>query len=234
MVCGAALEYLTQALELTCASCGKVEHGHIRCPGGHYTCEACHNRDTVAVIEHIARTTSSQDPLAIADTMMSHPGLPMLGCQHAFIAGGAFMAAVRNEGSRRVTAADLDEVFRRTGQQAHGGYCGLTGVCGVAPAIGACFAVLTGSTCGTTDPQRITMEAVTRVSRAITELTGPSCCKAYVWSALEVAVDSLRERLGTALPNRARAACAYGHRHPHGCRETACPYFVHGTAAPAP
>jgi hypothetical protein len=162
--------------------------------------------------------------------MMSDPGLPMLGCQHAFIAGGALLAAVRNEGSRRVTDADLDEVFRRIEKQAHGGYCGLSGVCGVAPAIGACFAVLTGSTCGTTAAQRTTMEAVTRVSRAITELTGPSCCKAYVWSALEVAMEYLRESLGVALPRRARTACPYPPRHPHGCREAACPYFADGTS----
>jgi hypothetical protein len=225
MLCGAELEYLAQALEVTCTSCGKVEHGHIRCPHGHYTCDTCHNRDAMAVIEQVAHTTESHDPFEIADLMMSNPRLPMLGCQHAYIAGGAFMAALKNEGSRGVTNDDLDEVFKRTAKQAHGGYCGLSGVCGIAPAIGACFAVLTGSKCGTTDAQRTTMEAVTRVSRAITGLTGPSCCKAYVWSALDVAVDYLRERLGIILPTRAKVVCTYAHRHPHGCREAACPYF---------
>lgn len=225
MLCGAELEYLAQALELTCTSCGKVEHGHIRCPHGHYTCDACHNRDAMAVIEHVVHTTESKDPFEITDLMMSYPRLPMLGCQHAYIAGGAFMAAVKNEGSRGVTNDDLDEVFKRTAKQAHGGYCGLSGVCGIAPAIGACFSVLTGSKCGTTDAQRTTMEAVTRVSRAITDLTGPSCCKAYVWKALEVAVDYLRESLGIVLPNPTKTACPYTHKHPHGCRETECPYF---------
>jgi hypothetical protein len=149
----------------------------------------------------------------------------MLGCQHAYIAGGALMAAVKNEGSRGVTNDDLYEVFKRTAKQAHGGYCGLSGVCGIAPAIGACFAVLTGSKCGTTDAQRTTMEAVTRVSRAITDLTGPSCCKAYVWNALDVAVDYLRESLGIILPTRAKVSCSFAHKHPHGCRGAACPYF---------
>jgi len=225
MVCGSDLEYLAKALEMTCSYCGKVEHGHIHCPNNHYTCDLCHNRDTMAIIEDIARTTRSHDPFEIADLMMRYPGLPMLGCQHAYIAGGAFMAAVKSEGSRGVTNADLDEVFMRTAKQAHGGYCGLSGVCGIAPAIGACFAILTGSKCGTTDAQRTTMEAVTRVSRAITDLTGPSCCKAYVWSALEVAVDFLKESLGVRLPAHSRSGCSYTHKHPHGCREKKCPYY---------
>jgi hypothetical protein len=228
MVCGSDLEYLDKAHELTCSYCGKVEQGHIRCPHGHYTCDLCHNRDAMAIIEDIARTTKSRDPFEIADVMMSHPGLPMLGCQHAYIAGGAFMGAVKTEGTRGITNSDLDEVFKRTEKQAHGGYCGLSGVCGIAPAIGACFSVLTGSKCGTTAAQRLTMEAVTRVTRAITDLTGPSCCKAYVWNALEVAVDYLQESLGISLPTHTVKGCVYADKHPHGCRKEKCPYFGGG------
>lgn len=225
MVCGSPLEYLEQALELTCSYCGKVEQGHIRCPKGHYVCDACHNRDAISIIEDIAFTTKSRDPFEIADLMMSYPGLPMLGCQHAYIAGGAFMAAIKNEGSRGIANEEIREVFKRTEKQAHGGYCGLTGVCGIAPAIGACFAVLTGSKCGKDEEQRITMEAVTHVARAITDITGPSCCKAYVWTSLRAAVDYLSDSLGITLPSSRSIICDYSTRHPHGCRESLCPYF---------
>ncbi len=228
MVCGSTLEYLKAARELTCSYCGKVEHGHIRCPSGHYICDICHNRDAMRIIEDIAFITKSKDPFEIAELMMSYPGLPMLGCQHAYIAGGALMAAIKNAaGSDEINNESIKEVFRRTRKQAHGGYCGLSGVCGVAPAIGACFAVLTGSKCGTDKEQRITMEAVTRVTRAITELTGPSCCKAYVWTSLESAANYLGESLGIVLPSSRSITCTYSPRHPHGCREALCPYF-HG------
>ena len=230
MVCGSVLEYLEQARGVTCSSCGKVEHGHIKCPNGHYICDACHNRDAMQIIEDSASTTKSKDPFEIADLMMSYPGLPMLGCQHAYIAGGAFMAAIKNEGTRALSNDDIKEVFARTQKQAHGGYCGLSGVCGIAPAIGSCFAVLTGSKCGTNQEQRITMEAVTRVTRAITDLTGPSCCKAYVWTSLKVAVDYLSESLNISLPPSQAITCNYSSRHPHGCREARCPYF-RGTVA---
>jgi|GEM_PF-451332 len=225
-VCGSSLSYLERAFDLTCSYCGKIEHGHISCPHGHYVCDVCHNRDALKVIEEIAFNAKSIDPFQISDLMMSFPGLPMLGCQHAYIAGGAFMAALKHEGSRGITNKDIEEVFQRTQKQAHGGYCGLTGVCGIAPAIGACFAILTGSKCGTDQAQRITMEAVTKVSRAIAELTGPSCCKAYIWTSLDVAAEYLAESLGIILPAGRRFACTYTLKHPHGCRTTKCPYFA--------
>jgi hypothetical protein len=177
-------------------------------------------------IEDIAYSTTSKDPIEISELMMSYPGLTMLGCQHAYIAGGALMAALKNEGSKGISNTDITEVLNRTRKQAHGGYCGLTGVCGIAPAIGACFAVLTGSKCGKDEEQRITMEAVTRVTGAITELTGPSCCKAYGRTSLHTAVKFLKERFDIALPIKDVALkCEYSGKHPHGCRETKCPFF---------
>jgi hypothetical protein len=226
MVCGSSLEYLEQAQEVTCSYCGKMEQGHIRCPHGHYICEVCHNRDAMKIIEDIAFSAKSKDPFEIAELMMSYPGLPMLGCQHAYIAGGALMVAIKNEGARGITNEEIKEVFKRTRKQAHGGYCGLTGVCGIAPAIGACFAILTGSKCGTDKEQRITMEAVNRASRAIAYLTGPSCCKAYVWNSLEAATSYLKESLGIVLPSVRAITCNYSEKHPHGCRESKCPYFT--------
>jgi hypothetical protein len=225
MVCGAPLTYHEKAEELKCLYCGRLERGHISCPGGHYICDLCHNSDSMRIIEDTMLSTPSGNPFEIAEIAMRFPGLPMLGCQHAYIAGGALMAAIKNAGNKGITNAEIKEVLRRTVKQAHGGYCGLTGVCGVAPAIGACFAVLTGSKCGKDEEQRITMEAVTRVARAITELTGPSCCKAYVWNSLEAAAIYLSESLGIILPSSQSITCSYSARHPHGCREARCPYF---------
>ena len=225
MSCGEPLSYHEKAEDLKCIYCGRTEPGHISCPKGHYICDLCHNKDAMKVIEDIVYTTESKDPFEIAELAMCHPGVPMLGCQHAYIAGGALMSAIKNKGSHDRTNADIKEVFKRTEKQAHGGYCGLTGVCGIAPAIGAVFSVLTGSKCGKDEEQMVTMEAVTRVSREITNLTGPSCCKAYVWASLETAVDYINENLGIELPARKTAVCVYSHKHPHGCRETSCPYY---------
>lgn len=176
------------------------------------------------VIEDIVFTTDSQNPLEIAELAFSFPGLPMLGCPHAYIAGGAFMAALKNCDSRNIGNEEIKEVFKRTRKQAHGGYCGLTGVCGIAPALGACISVLTGAKCGKDEEQRLTMELVTRVTRAITDLTGPSCCKAYVRASLKVAASFLQENFDVELPKGSDSKCQHMSKHPHGCRKKKCPY----------
>ncbi|PLX40275.1 MAG: hypothetical protein C0609_12290 [Deltaproteobacteria bacterium] len=166
------------------------------------------------------------DPIQLAEQMLRDPRLAMLGCQHAYIAAGALLGALRNKGAFNIKEAEVDEVFSRLDRQAIGGYCGLTGVCGITPAIGAVFALLTGSKCGTNGEQRITMEAATRTSSAITGLTGPSCCKAYMLASIAVAADYLAEALEVVLPISAPSACEFSSAHPHGCREGQCPYFT--------
>lgn len=225
MTCGQTLEYRDRACELTCSVCGATEQGHIACPAGHYVCETCHDREALDHIRSLVAGTGSSSPFEIAEQAMALPGLPMLGCQHAFIAGGALAAALRNAGGHGFTGSHIEEVFERTRRQAHGGYCGLTGVCGITPAIGACVAVLAGSRCGTDEEQRLVMVATTRVSESIAGLTGPSCCKAYVRVSLDMAVGFLAENLGIELGRPAEIVCADSSRHPHGCREDGCPYF---------
>jgi len=226
MVCGSPLEYLKQSEQLTCTYCRNREGASIKCPHGHFICEACHTRDSRKMIEDIAYATELKDPVEIAELMMSHPALPMLGCEHALIAAGALLAALRNSPYAKVTNKDIHEVFGRTSRQAVGGYCGLTGVCGITPAIGACFSVFLGSSCGSDTEQKITMDAAIKVSQGILELTGPSCCKAYVRSALAAAVAIFAERFGIMLPvAKSSAFCKDSSRHPHGCREEKCPYY---------
>jgi hypothetical protein len=226
MVCGSKLDYLKKAELLACTFCGKKESSHIKCPQGHFLCDACHGKNAMQAIEEITFTTKSTDPAAVAELMMSHPSVPMLGCEHAYITAGALMAALRNAWGGKVTDEAIREVFARTAKQAHGGYCGLTGVCGIVPAVGACFSVFLGSHCGTDREQKITMEAATEVARVIADLTGPSCCKAYVRGAIAAAADLFGSRFGMPLPvKNPSPVCASMDRHPHGCRTSKCPYF---------
>jgi hypothetical protein len=198
----------------------------LACPNGHALCDACRGAEMRRIIEETALTDPGKDPLESAERMMAHPSLPMLGCEHAFIAAGALLAALRNSPYGKLTDQDVREVFDRTAKQARGGYCGLTGVCGIAPALGAVVSVFLGARCGSDREQRIVMEAVTRAVRAITDLTGPSCCKAYVRTTIPVAVTFFAEQFGIVLPMSASPViCGHAERHPHGCREEKCPYY---------
>ncbi|MCL6471448.1 MAG: hypothetical protein K6T91_01340 [Firmicutes bacterium] len=203
-----------------------MDSGYIICPQKHYVCNDCHNKGSIEAIERVTVTTKSKDPQEIAEIMMGHPGLPMLGCQHAYIAAGALLAAIRNEGSYKIADSDIKEAFGRLDKQAIGGFCGLTGICSVAPAIGVVFSILLGSKCGMAEEQHVTMDAAARASQIIADLTGPSCCKAYVRACLSMAVGLLKDKFGLALSaTNPTKPCTYVDKHPHGCRLEKCPYF---------
>ena len=139
---------------------------------------------------------------------------------------GALFGAIKREGTIKVTEKCVDEVFFRIGNQAIGGYCGLTGICGIVPAVGACFAYLLGSKCGTDREQRLVMEITSEVSKAIANITGPSCCRAYSWKSIEIAQKWFTHVFDVSLPGPAkRISCNSKAMHPHGCRKNRCPYY---------
>jgi len=212
--------------ELTCLHCGKTEIGNICCPNGHYVCDDCHGKDLFRVISEDIQTARETDPFAIAERLMADVRVPMLGCENAWISAGALMAALRNEGTLSITADQIAEVLQRTKRQAIGGYCGLTGVCGIVPAIGASFSVILGAACPKDVETAQTMRIAGNIVQAISGLAGPCCCKAFVRIALAEAVAATRELFGVALPGAPPARCTYCARHPHGCRQEKCPYFM--------
>ena len=153
----------------------------------------------------------------------------MLGCENAWIAAGALMAALRNEGTLPITDAQVLEALNRTHRQAIGGYCGLTGVCGIAPGIGACFSVILGAACPKDRETATTMKVVAKIVNAIAQETGPCCCKNFVRRALTEAVALVKEILNISLTRSpVPTVCTDVERHPHGCRQEKCRYFDTG------
>lgn len=226
MVCGGPLEYLTEAVSVACLFCGKQDRGYVRCPRGHYVCDSCHGKGAYEAIKDIALSSKGSDPLALSEIMMSHPSIPMLGCENAIVVAAAFMAALRNRKFEGVEDKHIIEAMDRTQQQSISAYCGLTGVCGVPVAIGAVFSVILGAECPKDRETSITMHAVGRVVEAIANDTGPCCCKSFVWTGLTVGHNLAKEYLGVRLPiHRETVVCSYYRVHPHGCQGARCAYF---------
>jgi|Deesub1362B_J571_1020462.scaffolds.fasta_scaffold02103_3 hypothetical protein len=226
MICGGPLEYLTEPVSVICLYCGREEKGYVRCPEGHYVCEVCHGKGAYEAIKDIALSSSLKDPLAIAEVMMSHPNIPMLGCENALVSAAAFMTALKNRGHPGIEDKHIIEAMDRTQRQSISAYCGLTGVCGVPVSIGAVFSVILGAECPKDKETAITMRTVARVVDAVANETGPCCCKSYVWTGLTVGCGLAKEYLNIKLPiHRERIVCSYFKRHPHGCRGAKCGYF---------
>ncbi|GAB6180405.1 hypothetical protein JCM14036_17240 [Desulfotomaculum defluvii] len=163
--------------------------------------------------------------MEIAEMMIKSVPIPMLGCEHAWIAAGALLAAIKNNEEIKITDSQIVEALTRTRKQAIGAYCGLTGICGVAPAIGACFSVILGAACPKDKETATTMIVVSRVIETIANQTGPCCCKNFVRTALTLSCQLVKEYLKIALPCTMELVCGDSKRHPHGCRKEGCQYY---------
>ena len=161
----------------------------------------------------------------IANEIIDKTKLPMLGCEHAWVAAGALIAAIRNEKTIKITDEDIKEALNRTKKQAIGAYCGLTGICGIAPAIGSVYSVILGAACPKDTETSKTMFVVSKVIEDISKQAGPCCCKNFVYTALETACRYSKEYLGGTLDTSYNYTCMDSHRHPHGCREEKCRYY---------
>jgi hypothetical protein len=224
------LDYFSIGRKFTCLDCGKKDIGNISCPNGHYICDECHGKGVFDTVKDYVIASKSKNPLEIAEFLMDLNNIPMLGCENAWITAGALMAALKNEGTATVTDEQIVEALNRTKKQAIGGYCGLTGVCGIAPAMGACFSVILGAACSKDRETAITMRVVVRILDTIANETGPCCCKNFVRKALVEAIKMAKEYLHISLPKVGEnIACKHSDRHPHGCRKEKCSYFSKDT-----
>ncbi len=163
--------------------------------------------------------------MEIAENVISSTSLPMLGCEHAWVAAGALLIAIKNHGQIKISNGQIVEALNRTRRQAIGAYCGLTGVCGVAPAIGAAFSVILGAACPKDKETATTMHVVSKVIETIANETGPCCCKNFVYSSLTTSTSLVKEYLNVDLPSSHQIICTDSERHPHGCRREKCRYY---------
>lgn len=225
-VCGQELTYLEEGRSFTCFLCGRSEVGHVYCPGGHYLCEGCHGAGIRELLPQLLHASQATSPRELAEELLALPELPMLGCEHALIAAGSLMTALKNRGNLGVTEQHVTEALQRTERQAISAYCGLSGVCGVVPALGACYSVLVGAQCGKGAETRATMELVSRLASVTAEEAEPGCCKAFVRSCLAETETFLQERLAIPTPQANLVVCRDADRHPHGCRGPACDYHA--------
>lgn len=208
--------------------CGSKEMGYVVCPGGHYICDRCHGEEQyTAIINRALNIRDITDPIIIAERLLEESDIPMLGCEHAWITAAALMMALRNDGTLNIREEQIREAVERTRRQAIGAFCGLTGICGIAVAMGACFSVLLQAGCPKDRETAITMRTAARVIDSIANQAGPCCCKNFMRVALHTACGLLKEYLEIYIPAAIHnLKCAHSQRHPHGCKKDNCLFYA--------
>ncbi len=225
MVCGQELEYLTSEISVICTYCGKKEQGYFLCQRGHYVCEECHKRGALEVITRFCLQSELKNPLEMANILMKHSKMSMIGPEHHPMIAGVLVAAYRNLTGKAVEE-EIKEALKR-GSSIPAGYCGLYGADGAAIATGIALSVILKAT-PLSDKERIIANVMTsRVLAAIANYRGSRCCKRSTWVALETAVQYIREVLQVEMEYipASELKCTHSHRNKH-CNKMDCRFYL--------
>lgn len=230
MVCGAPLTYQTLAVDKRCDYCGEIFPATVFCPNGHYVCEECHGAGYYSFLEKTVYSTTSKNPMEIAELLLKGELLPSLGGEHHAIVTTALLAAVKNYGQivlqgkvvQTVTEQDILEGIRRM-KQIPSCTCAYHGACGAGLGVGAFFSILYRATCAQDTERTLTMRASNAALSAIANNGGPGCCKQSVRTAILVGVELLKEFCHVRLPI-SHARCFHMQDTTHGCKGSYCQF----------
>jgi len=224
MVCGEEIKYLTSPIMSICTYCGKEEEGYFICPASHYVCEDCHSKDSLEIINQFCLSSKSTNPLEMANTIMKHPKIHMIGPEHHPMVAGVLVSAYKNL-TGKASEEDIKEAIKR-GSSIPAGYCGLYGADGAAIACGIALSVILKAS-PLSDNERIIANMMTsRALSAIANYRGARCCKRSTYVVLEIAIQYLREVLKVEVEyiGAAKLKCTHSHRNKH-CNKVDCRFY---------
>ena len=220
VICGAALEYLENDVEMECAVCHKKEMSKTRCVNGHYVCSECHTQGMDEILG-ICLAEKSCDPIEIIEKLMARPFCHMHGPEHHVMVGAAIITAYKNAGGDIELGKALEEMYAR-GSSVPGGACGFWGACGAGVSAGMAAAIISGSTPLTIEPFAFAHKMTSRALGAIGDIGGPRCCKRDSWLSILAAIDFISEYTGVHM-DKHMPVCGYSGQN-NQCIGVRCPF----------
>jgi hypothetical protein len=197
MVCGAELIYLETDQDKSCHYCGQVVHANARCTNGHFVCDPCHGADAVEIIQKVCLHTREADPMALMQTMRSHPHFRIHGPEHHSMVPAVILTALKN-GGYSITNEQIITAIQR-GQTIGGGSCAFLGACGAAIGVGIAVSLLLAATPYDGDKRQTAQIATQTTLGRIASFNAPRCCQRDSWLALKEASILLQEWTGQSL-----------------------------------
>lgn len=221
LICGAALEYLEENVEMECVICHKKIESKTRCVNGHFVCNDCHTSG-IEVVKSMCINEKSKNPIEILDKMMSMSFCHFHGPEHHILVGSALLTAYHNSGGEIDLNVSLAEMFKR-GKEVPGGVCGFWGACGAGISTGIFMSIITKSTPLANETWGMSNIMTSRSLGKIGAVGGPRCCKRDSYIAITEAVGFVREKLGITMElNEIR--CNRSQKN-NQCIKERCPFY---------
>lgn len=230
LICGKPIVYFEKAHQMECMMCHKTFESYASCEDGHYVCDECHAAKGIQVIMEGCKTSSSKNPISLMQELMENPYIYMHGPEHHVMVGAALLTAYYNCGGydrnkgREEFEKDLEEMKAR-GSEYPGGSCGLWGCCGAAVSTGMFMSIITKATPLTGKSWKYSNMMTSKALEAIAELGGPRCCKRDSFTAVQRAVEFVKETFGVQMELPEKIQCDFSSENQQ-CLKKGCPYHI--------
>lgn len=222
IVCGKELVYWDKARRLRCSICGREFETNCACEDGHFVCDACHARASVAFFVPWLLASEEKDPLQLLEQVVALPRVHLHGPEHHVIVPCVLLTAYRNNGGEIELESALSEAVRRA-SNVPGGACGYWGVCGAAVGAGIYLSIVLGSNPLHRDAWPIPQKLVSECLADISAIGGPRCCKRTTRLAVLRAAAFTTENLGVEM-SAGKVLCRYAGKN-RECIGADCPFF---------
>lgn len=226
LICGQELNYNKEPVHAKCIYCGQETETLIICPNEHFICDDCHRKDALKAIENICISSTSTDPIALANQIMQIDYIHMHGPEHHALVPAVLTTAYKNKTGQLADKHIVMAIQR--GSQVQGGMCGNFGACGAGIGTGIALSVINGTTPLALEDWGIANQMTAKALQAIGQKGGPRCCKRCTWTAIEAAVEFIKDKTGIPLDiYETSGQCNHYHRNKQ-CQGSKCSYFPKG------
>jgi len=224
MVCGKELSYTDAPSEKKCYFCKNELESNVDCPDHHFVCDSCHSSSANELILGYCAQTELENPVEIANLLMSNQKIKMHGAEHHFLVPAVLLAAYYNKlGKPAIKKRKLLIAYQRA-DQVPGGFCGTHGNCGAAVGSGIFMSVVTGATPLSREDWQSSNLLTATCLYQVAMSGGPRCCKRDTFISINETVTFIKDNLKVELPVSEDILCSYAHRNKQ-CIEKACQFY---------
>ena len=163
------------------------------------------------------------NPYEIFHTIAQQDFVRIHGPEHHVLDGASLLTAFYHAGGN-IDLHDALQKLMYEGLRMPGAACGLWGVCGAVTSIGAALAIIDGTGPLSTDDWGSHMEYTSEALARLAKTGGPRCCKRDAFTAMEQAVEYVKNRYGITL-DMGLIQCDFSPRNAQ-CIGERCPYHA--------
>ncbi len=208
-----------------CIYCKNSVETEMTCSEGHFICDSCKEKNIWDVIDMYCLSSTSRNPVEMAETLMKLPGFKMHCPDHHYLVPAVLLAAYSKAIHKKKKLAGWLKIARNRAEKVPGAFCGTHGSCGAAVGTGIFISSVTGATPLSIMEWDLCNSVVGRSLLTMAPYGGPRCCKRVTYLSLQETGNFLKERMAVQLEISENIECKFFNQNEEQCLKKKCPFY---------